>query len=241
MKMLGAKVIPVKTGNHTLKDAVNETLKYWVAHHKKAHYVLGSVVGPYPFPEIVAYFQSVIGKETFKQFNKIFKKSPDTLIACVGGGSNSIGFFRYFYKNKIKSELIGVEAAGKGINTNYHSATLVKGSPGVLHGCYSYLMQDKNGQIIEPYSISAGLDYPGIGPEHSYLKDSKIVKYFAVTDKEAVNAFKKLTLIEGIIPALESSHALAYTIKYCKKNKNKNIIICLSGRGDKDLDNLKAE
>ncbi|MBP7652069.1 tryptophan synthase subunit beta [Candidatus Dependentiae bacterium] len=238
MKLLGAKVIPVESGNMTLKDAVNEAMKDWVASHKTTHYILGSVIGPYPFPEIVSFFQSVIGRETSYQFKNKLKTNPDTIIACVGAGSNAIGIFKHYIDKKIKLELYGVEAGGKGVNTGEHSAKLYKGKPGVLHGSYTYLLQDKNGQIIEPYSISAGLDYPAVGPVHSYLKDEKIVKYTSVTDREALNAVKLLSQSEGIIPALESAHAVAYCLKYCKKNQNKKIVICLSGRGDKDLNTI---
>ncbi|HPG30081.1 MAG TPA: tryptophan synthase subunit beta, partial [bacterium] len=235
MKLLGAEVIPVESGNMTLKDAVNEAMKDWVASHKTTHYILGSVIGPYPFPEIVSFFQSVIGRETYNQIRLKIKKDPDAIIACVGAGSNAIGIFKHFIDKKLDMEFYGVEAGGKGISTGEHSAKLIKGKPGVLHGSYTYLLQDANGQVIEPYSISAGLDYPAVGPVHSFLKDKKIVDYVSATDKETLEAVKLLSLTEGIIPALESAHAFAYCLKYCKKNNNKNIVVCLSGRGDKDL------
>ncbi len=235
MKLLGARVIPVGSGSKTLKDATNEALRDWVTNVKSTFYIIGSVVGPHPYPMIVRDFQSVIGEETKAQSKKILGKLPDTIIACVGGGSNAIGIFNSFLKDT-KVKLIGVEAAGYGLNSGRHAASLSKGKPGVLHGSYSYLLFDKEGQVQLPHSISAGLDYPGIGPEHSFLKDSKRVIYKSVTDNEAMHAFKLVTHLEGIIPALETSHALAFAIKH-KKNfkKNENVIICMSGRGDKDL------
>jgi len=240
MKLLGAEVAAVDTGNMTLKDAVNEALKDWVSSYKNTHYVIGSVIGPYPYPEMVAHFQKVIGSETYNQFKKLKlkKKYPDTLIACVGAGSNAIGLFKYFIDKKVNCKYIGVEAAGMGLTSGEHSAKLLKGEPGVLHGTYTYILQDSSGQIIEPYSISAGLDYPGVGPIHSYLKDEKIVEYKAVTDREALDAVDKLTKYEGILPALESAHAVAYCLKYVKKTKNENIVVCLSGRGDKDMQTI---
>jgi len=234
MKLLGANIIPAKTGSKTLKDATNEAIRDWVTNVKSTYYLLGSAVGPHPYPMMVRDFQSIIGKETKKQFLKITKKNlPDRLVACVGGGSNAIGMF-YPFIDDLSVKMIGVEAAGHGINSEKHAATLSKGSFGVLHGSASYLIQDTNGQIILPHSISAGLDYPGVGPEHSYLKDIGRIDYKAVTDTEALNAFKWLSEKEGIIPALETSHALAY-LKHSNIKKDENVIICLSGRGDKDL------
>ncbi len=236
MRLLGAEVVPVLSGSKTLKDATSEALRDWVTNIKDTFYIIGSVVGPHPYPMIVKDFQSVIGKETKKESQKRFGKAPDVLIASVGGGSNAIGMFDEFIDNK-KVKLIGVEAAGHGLNTKMHAAPLTKGKPGVLHGSYSYLVYDEDGQVMLPHSISAGLDYPGIGPEHSYLKDIKRVVYESVTDKQALHAFKLVSKLEGIIPALETSHALAYIIKAKKKfKKNQNIVICFSGRGDKDMD-----
>lgn len=235
MQLLGAEVRAVHSGTKTLKDAINEAIRDWITNIKTTHYLIGSVVGPHPYPTMVRDFQSVIGQETKKQISQIDNKSPDYLIACVGGGSNAIGMFYPFLKYKSVKK-IGVEAAGRGLNTNEHSATLSKGAPGVLHGSYSYLLQDKDGQIKPTHSVSAGLDYPGVGPEHSYLKDIGAVKYTSVTDDEAVRAFKELTKYEGIIPALESAHAIAYTRKLARSvSKNTIIVVCLSGRGDKDL------
>ncbi|MFH0889370.1 MAG: tryptophan synthase subunit beta [Planctomycetota bacterium] len=231
MQLLGAEVRAVHSGTKTLKDAINEAIRDWITNIKTTHYLIGSVVGPHPYPTMVRDFQSVIGQETKKQI----RRPPDYLIACVGGGSNAIGMFYPFLKYKSVKK-IGVEAAGRGLNTNEHSATLSKGMPGVLHGSYSYLLQDKDGQIKPTHSVSAGLDYPGVGPEHSYLKDIGAVKYISVTDDEAVNAFKELTRYEGIIPALESAHAIAYTRKLTRSvSRNTIIVVCLSGRGDKDL------
>ena len=236
MKMLGAKVNPVDSGTKTLKDATNEALKDWVLNVENTYYVIGSVVWPHPYPKMVRDFQKIIGIETKKQIIKMEGKLPDVIIACVGGGSNAIGMFYEFINNK-EVKLIGVEAAGKGIDTKDHAATLTLGGKGVFHGMKSYFLQDEDGQIYPPYSISAGLDYPGIGPEHSYLKDSKRAKYVAITDKQAVDAYKELSKLEGIIPALESSHALAYAIEYQKKSniKDEVIVVNLSGRGDKDV------
>lgn len=234
MELLGAKIIPAKTGSKTLKDATNEAIRDWVTNVESTYYLLGSAVGPHPYPMMVRDFQSIIGKETKKQFLQITKKNlPDRLVACVGGGSNAIGMF-YPFIDDLDVKIVGVEAAGHGINSEQHAATLSKGNFGVLHGSASYLIQDINGQIILPHSISAGLDYPGVGPEHSYLKDIGRIDYKAVTDTEALNAFKWLSEKEGIIPALETSHALAY-LKNSNIKKNENVIVCLSGRGDKDL------
>lgn len=240
MQLLGAKVIPVDSGTGTLKDAMNEAMRYWSEKIETTFYVIGSVAGPHPYPEMVREFQKIIGIETRAQIMKMVQKLPDTLIACVGGGSNAIGFFYEFLDEK-NIEMIGVEAAGKGVNTDKHAATLCKGSVGVLHGSKSYVLQDKSGQIKEAHSISAGLDYPGVGPEHSMLKETKRVNYVSITDKQALKAFDMLCTYEGIIPALESSHALAFAIKEAKKRSAKDIIIVnLSGRGDKDLKTIKA-
>jgi len=239
MKLLGARVIPVKSGSKTLKDAINETIRDWVTNVRTTHYVLGSVVGPHPYPVMVRDFQSVIGGEARSQILKIAKKLPNYLVACVGGGSNSIGLFHPFFNDK-RVKFIGVEAAGLGTNTKKHAATLVKGDVGVLHGSKSYLLQDKFGQINIAHSISAGLDYPGVGPEHSYYKKIKRADYVAVGDKSAIEGFKLLSELEGIMPALESSHAISYVAKLAPKlPKSDTIIICLSGRGDKDVDIIR--
>ena len=234
MKLLGAKVEKVKSGSRTLKDAMNEALRDWVTNVNNTFYIIGSVAGPHPYPEMVRDFQSVIGNEAKEQIKKVEGRLPDLLIACVGGGSNAMGLF-YPFLNDTKVKMIGVEAAGEGLNKK-HAASIAKGELGVLHGSKTYILQDKDGQIIEPHSISAGLDYPGIGPEHSWLKDNKRVKYVSVTDKEALNAFEFCSKIEGIIPALEPSHALAYLIKKASKMSKKNIVIMnMCGRGDKDI------
>jgi len=230
MELLGAKVHSVKSGSQTLKDAINEAMRDWITNVESTYYLLGSAVGPHPYPLMVRDFQSVIGNEIKKQMNEV----PDTVIACVGGGSNAIGTFYPLIDSK--AEMIGIEAGGKGLNTLNHSAPLSVGTKGVLHGMMTYLMQDAEGQIQETHSISAGLDYPGVGPEHSYLKDEKRVKYKAITDDEVINAFLILTKMEGIIPALESAHAVAYAMKIAKKmKKSESIVITLSGRGDKDI------
>jgi len=235
MKLLGAKVVPVESGSKTLKDATNEALRDWVTNVRTTFYIIGSVVGPHPYPMIVRNFQSIIGKETRQQSKKLWGKLPDAIIACVGGGSNAIGIFDAFV-NEPDVKLIGVEAAGLGLNTKKHAASLAKGKPGVLHGSFSYLVFDGDGQIVLPHSISAGLDYPGIGPEHSFFKDHGRIKYGSATDKEALDAFNLVSRLEGIIPALESSHAIAYLIKHTKDFKPiQNVVICLSGRGDKDM------
>lgn len=235
MKLLGARVIPVNSGSRTLKDAINEAIRDWVTNVGNTHYLIGSVVGPHPYPMIVRNFQSVIGKETREQILKLKRKLPDYIFACVGGGSNSIGMFYSFLKDR-RVKLIGVEAGGLGLATKRHGATLCAGTRGVLHGAKSYVLQDKYGQIISTHSVAAGLDYPGVGPEHSYLKDIGRVKYVAVTDSEAIDAFKLLSRTEGIIPALESSHAVAYLVKIAgKMRRNDVVIVNLSGRGDKDL------
>ena len=239
MELLGAKVESVEAGNNTLKDAVNEALRYWVANIEDTHYILGSALGPHPYPEMVRDFQSVIGKETRQQILTKEGKLPDIAMACIGGGSNAIGLFAPFI-NDSTVELIGVEAAGMGLETSEHAATLTKGEVGILHGSKMYLLQDEDGQVIEPYSISAGLDYPGVGPEHSYLADIKRAEYVAVTDEEALAAFHLLSRTEGIIPALESSHAIAHLIKLAPNlSKEKIIVVCLSGRGDKDVIQIK--
>ncbi|PFH85667.1 tryptophan synthase subunit beta [Bacillus sp. AFS088145] len=239
MELLGAKVISVESGSATLKDAVNEALRYWVANVDDTHYLLGSVMGPHPFPMMVRDFQSVIGKETRQQFLAKEGKLPDAVVACIGGGSNAIGMFHSFITDE-SVKLFGVEAAGHGINTDKQAASLTKGVPGVLHGALMYLLQDEDGQIQEAHSISAGLDYPGVGPEHCYLKDIERVKYESITDEEALEAFQLLARLEGIIPALESAHAVAYAIKLAATmQKDENLVICLSGRGDKDVHTVR--
>jgi tryptophan synthase beta chain len=239
MELLGAKVVSVTSGSATLKDAVNEALRYWVANVDDTHYLLGSVMGPHPFPQMVRDFQSVIGKETKEQFHKLEGKLPDAVVACIGGGSNAMGMFHPFIENE-EVKLYGVEAAGQGVDTEYHAASLTKGKPGVLHGSLMYLLQDQNGQIQEAHSISAGLDYPGVGPEHSYLKDIGRANYQSITDKEALDSFQLLSKMEGIIPALESSHAVAFAVKLAAEmDSTESIVICLSGRGDKDVDAVK--
>ena len=239
MKLLGARVLPVESGSCTLKDATNEALRDWVTNVKTTYYIIGSCVGPHPYPEIVRKFQSVIGRETKKQILEKEKRLPDYLIACVGGGSNSIGMFHPFFEDKTV-KFIGVEAGGKSIASGKHAATLIKGTVGVLHGSKSYLLQTKEGQIKIAHSISAGLDYPGVGPEHSYYKKTGRAEYVSVTDKEAIEGFMMLSEIEGIIPALESSHAAYYMAKLARKlNKRDIVVLSLSGRGDKDLDIVK--
>jgi len=234
MKMLGAEVVPVTTGSRTLKDATSEAIRDWVTNVNNTFYIIGSVVGPHPYPMIVRDFQSVIGKETRKQILSIEGRLPSILVACVGGGSNSIGMFYPFLRKDI--QMIGVEAAGCGLNTQKHAATLTKGTPGILHGSFSYLLQNKNGQVELAHSISAGLDYPGVGPEHSALKDLGRVKYVSITDKQALKAASLLTRLEGIIPALESAHAFAHLEKLMPSTSKKDVIIVnLSGRGDKDM------
>ena len=235
MNLLGSEVHSVKSGSQTLKDAINEAIRDWITNVDTTYYLLGSVVGPHPYPVMVRDFQSIIGEEVKKQMKKINNKTPDTVIACVGGGSNAIGTFYPFLDSSI--EIIGVEAAGHGLKTNKHSATLSAGTKGVLHGMMTYLLQDNEGQIRETHSISAGLDYPGVGPEHSHLKDIGRVKYHSATDREVIDAFLLLTRTEGIIPALESAHAIAEVIKLAKKKpKSETIVVTLSGRGDKDVE-----
>ncbi len=235
MKLLGAIVHPVMTGTQTLKDAINDAIRDWITNVETTYYLLGSAVGPHPYPVMVRDFQSVIGKEIAQQMREIEKKRPDSLIACVGGGSNAIGTFYPLIDSD--TEMFGIEAGGKGLGTKHHSATLNVGSKGILHGMMTYLLQDSAGQILDTHSIAAGLDYPGVGPEHAYLKDSRRVRYDSVSDKEAVNAFMMLAKHEGIIPALESAHAIAYAIKLArKKSKTESIVVTLSGRGDKDIE-----
>ncbi|MEA3329053.1 MAG: tryptophan synthase subunit beta [Candidatus Omnitrophota bacterium] len=236
MKLLGAELRPVTSGSQTLKDACNEAIRDWVTNVKDTYYVIGSVVGPHPYPMMVRDFQTVIGKETRVQILKKEGRLPDYLVACVGGGSNSIGLFHPFFNDK-KVKFAGIEAAGFGIKTSKHAATLIKGSIGVLHGAKSYLLQDKDGQINIAHSLAPGLDYPGVGPEHSYYKEIGRARYLAVTDKQALAGLKLLSEVEGIIPALESAHAIAYVQKLAPQlTKNKIVVVCLSGRGDKDID-----
>lgn len=238
MRILGAKVCPVKSGTGTLKDAINEAFRKWVENIEDTFYVMGSVVGPHPYPTIVRDFQRIIGDETKKQIMDKEGKLPDYIIACVGGGSNSMGIFFPFIKD-VSVKLIGVEAAGEGIDTDKNAATLTNGSIGVIHGMMTYLLQNDEGQILPAYSISAGLDYPGVGPEHSYLKENGRAKYVYATDKEAFEAFMYLSQIEGIIPALESAHAVAYAMKLAPKLNNSDIVVInISGRGDKDVDTI---
>jgi tryptophan synthase beta chain len=239
MQLLGAEVVPVKSGSKTLKDAVNEGLRYWIANVKDTHYLMGSVVGPHPYPLMVRDFQRIIGKETKKQILELEGKLPNYIIACIGGGSNAIGIMYDFINNK-DVQLIGVEAAGEGKETDKHSIALGLGRKGVLHGSLMYLLQNEYGNILETHSISAGLDYPGVGPEHCFLKELDRLRVGEATDDETLEAFKKLSLLEGIIPALESSHALAYLekIKY-EFNKNDLVVVNLSGSGSKDLDIIK--
>jgi tryptophan synthase beta chain len=236
MELLGTKVIPVRTGSKTLKDAINEALRDWVTNIETTYYLLGSVVGPSPYPVIVRDFQTVIGKETKKQIKKIEGKLPDYIVACVGGGSNSIGIFYPFVEDK-KVKLIGVEAGGLGLSAKKHGATICKGTEGVLHGAKTYILQDRQGQISPTHSVAPGLDYSGVGPEHSYLKDTGRASYYAVKDQDAVDAFFMLSRLEGILPALESSHALAWVKKFSSNFKKSDIVVInLSGRGDKDVD-----
>jgi len=236
MKLLGAEVIPVRSGSKTLKDAVNEAIRDWVTNVRTTYYIIGSVVGPHPYPMMVRDFQSIIGKETKEQIIAIEGRLPDYLVACVGGGSNAMGLF-YEFKDDQEVKMFGVEAAGRGLTTQEHAATLGVGDIGILHGAKSYLLQDENGQIKEAYSISAGLDYPGVGPEHAYLKKTGRATYVSVTDNEALKAFQLLSRTEGIIPALESAHALAYLPKLIPKTKKEEVVVvCLSGRGDKDTE-----
>jgi tryptophan synthase beta chain len=242
MKLLGAKVVPVESGSKTLKDALNEALRDWVTNVSNTFYIIGTVAGPHPYPMLVRDFQSVIGKECITQMPELTGgKQPDYVLACVGGGSNAMGIFHPYipYEN---TQLIGVEAAGEGLETGKHSASLNKGVPGVLHGNRTYLLQDENGQIIETHSVSAGLDYPGVGPEHAYLKDIGRAQYVGITDAEALETFHKCCRTEGIIPALESAHAIAYATKLAPTlSKDKTILVNLSGRGDKDMHTVSQE
>ncbi len=241
MKLLGAEVRPVYSGSKTLKDATNEAIRDWVTNVEDTHYLLGSVVGPHPYPMMVRDFQSVIGRETRSVFLKQEGRLPDYLLACVGGGSNAIGFFHPFLRDR-NVRMIGIEAAGAGAGTREHAASLTKGAPGILHGMKSYLLQDKNGQVQLAHSISAGLDYPSVGPEHAYLKRSGRVKYETATDREALQGFLLLTQLEGIMPALEPSHALGFLKKLMKRTRKKeSVVICLSGRGDKDIHTVQEK
>ncbi|HWA58062.1 MAG TPA: tryptophan synthase subunit beta [Gemmatimonadales bacterium] len=235
MKLLGATVVPVHSGTRTLKDATNEALRDWVTNVPTTHYIIGSVVGPDPFPRMVRDFQSVIGRESRRQMLEQVGRLPRTVAACVGGGSNAIGMFAGFIDDT-EVELVGVEAAGEGIATGHHSATLSAGSPGVLHGCLSYLLQDPDGQVLPAHSVSAGLDYPGVGPEHSWLRDTGRVRYESVTDAEALEAFQLFCRLEGIIPALETAHAIAWIARNRGRwTGGDPVLLCLSGRGDKDV------
>ena len=237
MELLGSRVIPVKSGTQTLKDAINEALRDWITNVQTTYYLIGSVMGPHPYPMMVRDFQSIIGYEIKNQIKELTNNSlPDMIIACVGGGSNAIGtFFPFVNDDEVK--LVGVEAGGNGINTGKHSATLSKGSRGIIHGMYTYVLQDKDGQIMDTHSISAGLDYPGVGPEHSFLKHSKRASYISCTDENAIKAFLALSKYEGIIPALESSHAIYQAMQMAKKmKKSDSIVVTLSGRGDKDVE-----
>ena len=235
MRLMGAKVQPVSAGTGTLKDATSEAIRDWVTNVETTHYILGSVAGPHPYPMLVRDFQAIIGKETRTQCQEKWGGLPDILLACVGGGSNAMGLFHEFV-NEPSVRLIGVEAAGEGVDSEKHAATLTQGRPGVLHGAMSYLLQDNDGQVIEAHSVSAGLDYPGVGPEHSYLKDSGRAEYHAVTDQDAIAGLRRLSQLEGIIPALETAHAIAYLETLCPQlTGNPRIVINCSGRGDKDV------
>jgi len=240
MELLGARVVPVGSGTRTLKDATNEALRDWVTNAPTTHYVIGSVVGPDPFPRMVRDFQSVIGRETRVQLSERVGGLPNAVVACVGGGSNAMGIFHAFL-NDSDVELIGVEAGGTGVPDGEHAATLAAGRPGVLHGSFSYLLQDEHGQVSPAHSVSAGLDYPGVGPEHAYLRDSARVHYFTVTDSEAIAAFTKLSRLEGIVPALESAHALAWILQQRKRWSHTDVVVMnLSGRGDKDVQHVAS-
>jgi tryptophan synthase beta chain len=241
MKLLGATVVPVESGTKTLKDALNEAMRDWVTNVEGTFYIIGTVAGPHPYPMMVRDFQSVIGEECKVQMPEMIGRQPDYVMACVGGGSNAMGIF-YPYIDVPNVKLIGVEAAGHGLNTKEHSAALVAGTPGVLHGNRTYLLQDENGQIAETHSVSAGMDYPGVGPEHAWLKDSKRAEYVAITDDEALQAFHECCRIEGIIPALETSHAIAYACKLAATlPKDQTILVNISGRGDKDMHTVAQE
>ncbi|MBE6487845.1 MAG: tryptophan synthase subunit beta [Methanosphaera stadtmanae] len=236
MELSGAEVIPVEQGSKTLKDSINEAFRYWIPNLETTHYLIGTTMGPHPFPTMVKFFQSVIGKECKRQILELEGRLPDTVIACVGGGSNAMGIFSGFVDDS-EVDLIGVEAGGEGLDTDAHGATINKGSDGILHGSLSIILQDRDGQINHTSSVSAGLDYPGVGPEHAYLHSINRAKYVTINNDEALDAFKLLCQTEGIIPALESSHAIAYAVKYAKmkENKGKTIVVNLSGRGDKDM------
>jgi tryptophan synthase beta chain len=236
MKLLGAEVEPVETGSQTLKDATNAAIRDWVTNVRDTHYIIGSAVGPHPYPELVRDFQSVIGREARAQFLQRTGGLPGTVVACVGGGSNAIGIFHAFLDDA-EVDLLGVEAAGAGISSGKHAASIVGGRPGVLHGSFSYLLQDSDGQVAKTHSISAGLDYPGVGPEHSLLYESGRATYESITDQEALDAFHLTCRLEGIIPALESAHAIARAMKGGLKAP---VLVCLSGRGDKDIDTVRA-
>ena len=238
MRLLGAKVIPVSSGSKTLKDATNEAIRDWIANVRDTHYIIGSVVGPHPYPMLVRDFQSIIGKETKEQIIKVEQKLPNYVLACVGGGSNAIGIFHEFINNE-EVNLIGIEAAGLGIDTNLHCATLTLGSEGIFHGMKTYLLQNEDGQILPVHSISAGLDYPGVGPEHSLLKDLERVNYQSITDGESLEAIMKVSKLEGILVALETAHAFAYLEKLMPNTKKDEIVVVnVSGRGDKDLNTI---
>ncbi|MBH8607854.1 tryptophan synthase subunit beta [Thermoactinomyces sp. CICC 10521] len=240
MELLGARVVPVTSGTRTLKDATNEALRQWVAQVDRAYYLIGSSVGPHPYPLLVKMFQRVIGDETRAQLLAAEGRLPDDVVACVGGGSNAIGMFTAFVEDETV-RLHGVEAAGKGVDTSFHAASLSKGRPGVLHGMYSYFLQDQHGQVTPAHSISAGLDYPGVGPEHAFLKETGRVRYTYATDEEALDAVGLLCRTEGILPALESAHAVAEAVKIARKrSKNEIVVICLSGRGDKDVETISS-
>jgi tryptophan synthase beta chain len=237
MRLLGAEVVPVEAGRRTLKDAINAAMREWVATSRDTHYLVGSVVGPDPFPRMVRDFQAVIGRETLTQCLDRFGEAPDAAIACVGGGSNAIGLFHALLGTA--ADLIGVEAAGEGLASGRHAASLTRGSEGVLHGARTLLLQDDDGQIVEAHSVSAGLDYPGVGPEHAFLRDSGRVRYVAITDREALDAFRVLSRLEGILPALESAHAVAVALsEAARRPKEARVVVNLSGRGDKDLDHV---
>jgi tryptophan synthase beta chain len=238
MKLLGAEVIPVTSGSRTLKDALSEAMRDWVTHVDDTYYIIGTVAGPHPYPMLVRDFQSVIGTETKKQCQAMYGRLPNVLMACVGGGSNAMGLFYPFLEDS-GVRLIGVEPAGLGLETGQHAAPLSRGEPGVLHGNRTYLMQDENGQILDTHSISAGLDYPGVGPEHAWLKDIKRAEYVTVNDEQALEACRQLNLLEGILPALESAHAVAYAMSMAKEmSPDEILVINLSGRGDKDIPTL---
>jgi tryptophan synthase beta chain len=240
MELLGAQVRTVESGTRTLKDATNEAMRDWVANVDDTHYIIGSVVGPDPYPRLVRDLQSVIGHETRSQFQRVRQRLPAAVVACVGGGSNAMGMFHAFVRDE-EVELIGVEAAGEGLGTRRHSASLSAGSPGVLHGSLSYLLQDEDGQVAPAHSVSAGLDYPGVGPEHSYLKSTGRAEYVSVTDAQALDAFERLARLEGIIPALESAHAVAWVMREGRRWTDRGaVVICLSGRGDKDVQHVAS-